>query len=182
MKRAITIFLLILAFVIDKNYCQDIPEINDSDIYVCINDCIIPYLSTNGDTNIQISSYVVATDASFYNTTISYLLMDLALDKKNIKYMEKQIRHMTNNLKWEQNKIVGAVLIDNLPDYEGHHFSKPIISIDKNLFIIIKYSAAKPAGWCGTVDNYYIPMLFRKDNNKWTLLKTFEDERKNNNR
>lgn len=179
MKRIIPILLLLL--LNNTTFGQDNSKISEVDIYTCINDALIPYLSSIGDTNIQVGSNAWGTVFNYelYNKAIWHLKNELNLDRDKVKYMRRQIRSETDKWLWEQEKIINANVSDTLPYYEGYHFSRPIISKDKSIFIIVKYATEKPSGWCGTVDSYYISMVFKKTEDKWILLKMFEDERRN---
>lgn len=180
MKRITYILLLTLIFLSDISFGQDNSEINEVDIYICINDVFIPYLISKGDTNIQIGRNTVRTFFNtsiydeLYNETFRYLKNELSLDKEKVKHMKRQIRNENDNWKWEQYKIINANVNDSLRYYKGHHFSIPIISKDKNIFIIFEYSKGKPSGRCGTVHSYYTAIIFMKEKDKWVLLKTLK--------
>ena len=141
-----------------------------------------PYVKNKKDSTVIISGYVERTvfnthfHDGLYNDIILYLENHKSFDKLNIDYIKQQILNEDLKWKWEQSYVLNATITDTLKKNEGYHISKPIISSDKTIFIIINHWTGTPQGdgRCGFVHQDYIPMIFQKIDNNWIFLRSFK--------
>jgi len=176
--------IVLLFTLTSSSFAPNEADISDDIVYSCFNEAVVPYLKSKGDPNIRLGQKAVTTvfasgwAATLYDAALTFLVKELEFDKEKIKFIKREIRREDGDWQWNAKELPGIEVSDTLSYYQGHHFSRPMVSKDHNTFIIIRFwMESQHGGRCGTLATGHEAMVFGKKGEAWELLKLIRDAR-----